>query len=32
VVIPGAGHAVAIEQPDAVAEQAIAFVDRHRIT
>jgi 3-oxoadipate enol-lactonase len=30
LVIPGAGHAVVVEQPDLVAEHAIAFIDRHR--
>ena len=30
LVIPGAGHAVVVEQPDLVAEQAIAFIDRQR--
>ncbi len=29
IVIPGAGHAVVIEQPELVAEQSIDFIDRH---
>ena len=29
IVIPGAGHAVVIEQPEPVAAQTIDFIDRH---
>lgn len=29
VVIPHAGHAVMLEQPDLIAEHTINFIDRH---